>query len=117
MNGSTRARHRGSVRWLKRLFSEAPPPPPVLLRVAEPSGAPAPIVDVAVTWFPSRLEGARTHRTAQGLCVIPWLGDEERARIAVRTGSGEAVLELDRDRHEPDRVCDVPLRGAARPSL
>lgn len=100
------------MRWLKRLFTEVPPPPPVLLRVADPSGAPAPIVDVEVTWFPSRLEGARRHRTAHGLCVIPWLGEEERARIAIRSDSGEAVLEIERDRDEPDRVRDLSLYTA-----
>lgn len=104
------------MRWLKRLFTEAPPPPPVLLRVADPTGAPAPVVDVEVTWFPSRLEGARRHRTAQGLCVIPWLGDEASARIAVRTERGEAVLEIDRDRDEPDRVRDLALGGTPIPA-
>lgn len=103
------------MRWLKRLFTEAPPPPPVLLRVADPTGAPAPVVDVEVTWFPSRLEGARRHRTAQGLCVIPWLRDEERARIAVRTERGEAVLEIERDRDEPDRVRHLALGAAPIP--
>lgn len=101
------------MRWLKRLFTKAHPPRPVLLRVAEPSGVPAPVVDVEITWFPSGVAGARRHRTVHGLCVIPWLGEDERARITVRTTSGHAVLEIERDRDEPDRVHDVLLSAPA----
>lgn len=106
---ATRSRApRSLVRWLKRLFNAAPPPP-VLLRVAEPTGSPAATVDIAITWYPSGLTATRRHRTAAGLCVIPWLGDEARADLAVRGSGGAASLMVDRDRADGGRVRELAL--------
>jgi hypothetical protein len=91
------------------LFARAAPPAPVLLRVAEPCGAPPAAVDVEATWSPSGRRALREHRTASGLCVIPWLGDEDRVRIEVRTETGAIALEVARDRADGGRVQDVRL--------
>lgn len=98
------------MRWLvDLLFAKAAPPPPVLLRVADPCGAPPDAVDVEATWSPSGRRALRAHRTASGLCVIPWLGDEDRVRLEVRTETGAMALEVARDRLDGGRVQDVRL--------
>ncbi len=98
------------MRWLERLFSrDKPPPPPVLLRVAEAGARPSD-VDVECTWYPSGRTASRRHRTASGLCVIPWYGDEERVHVRLRTHRGShGALELDRDRHDQGRVMEIDL--------
>jgi hypothetical protein len=102
--------HGTGVRWLVELFFEkSGPPPPVLLRVAEPGGSTADAVDVEATWSPSGRRAVRAHRTAAGLCVIPWLGDEDRVHLEVRSETGAVALEIARDRLDGGRVQDVRL--------
>jgi hypothetical protein len=83
----------------------------MLLRVAEPSGDLPSVLDVEVTWMPSGARVARRHRPAHGLCVIPWLGREERAHLAIRSASGEARMEIDRDRPDEERVFKLALKA------
>lgn len=106
-----------AVRWWKKLFSEAPPPPPLLIRVAEPSGSLPSAVDVEVTWYPSGCTGARRQHTAAGLCVIPWRADERSARISIRSGGAEAIVEVERDRPDAHRVHELALAMAGRPAM
>lgn len=103
-----RAALLNGVRWLLKHFTHAPPPPPVLLRVAEQSGARPAAIDVECTWYPSGRTASRRHRTASGLCVIPWYGEEERVELRVRTERGSAAIEVDRDRSD-GRVREVEL--------
>ncbi len=100
------------MRLWKKLFGEPPPPPPVMVRVAGPAGSP-PCVDVEVTWFPSGSTSARRHHTAGGLCVIPWRGEEKRARLRIRSGGSHAVVEVERDRFDAHRVHELALGTAA----
>jgi hypothetical protein len=69
------------------------------------------MVDIDVTWYPSGLTATRRHRTAAGLCVIPWLGDEARADLAIRGRGGEATLLVHRDRADSGRVRELALLG------
>jgi hypothetical protein len=106
------ARHHPHVRWLRKLWSsEAAPPAPVLLRVAEPGGAAPGTVTVEATWFPSGLTFERRHRTAEGLCVVPWVGEERRVELTVRTSAGRRDLSVHRDRADGGRVHDLRLDG------
>ena len=98
------------MRWLKNLWSpEKPPPSPVLLRVTEPCGSAPGAVTVEATWLPSGRRVAREHRTAEGLCVIPWMGDEREVELEVRTGAGSSALAVRRDRPDGGRVHDLRL--------
>lgn len=97
------------VRWWKRLFADEAPPRPVLVRVADPSGALLGSVDVEVTWYPSGARAGGRHRTAAGLFVIPWRGDEKRAALRIRAREGEAFVEVERDRSDGDRVHELSL--------
>ncbi len=101
------------MRFWKRLFGEAPPPPPVFVRVADPSGAPAVTVDVEVTWLPSGATTARRHHTAAGLCVIPWRGDEVRVRLRIHSAGAIGVVEVERARADAHRVHELALGTAA----
>lgn len=97
-------------------ITKAGPPPPVLLRVAEPCGSAPEAVDVEAIWSPSGRRALREHRTAAGLCVIPWLGDEDRVRLEVRTEAGAMALEVARDRLDGGRVQDVLLTPRSSPA-
>lgn len=115
MNVRAGASHEPRVRWLRKLWSaEASPPAPVLLRVADPCGAAPGTVTVEATWFPSGLSAARRHRTAAGLCVVPWRGDEHRVELTVRTPAGVTDLRVHRDRPDGGRVHDLRLRPEGR---
>ena len=97
------------MRWLKNLFAEPPPPSPILLRVTDHDGSVPAVVDVEITWSPSGSRASRRHRTAQGLCVVPWRGVEARAHVTARTAHGEIALSIDRDRDDGGRVQDLWL--------
>lgn len=98
------------MRWLKKLWSpEAAPPAPVLLRVVDREGAAPSTVTVEATWFPSGRTASRRHRTAAGLCVVPWLGDERRVELTVRAGAARRALSVHRDRPDGGRVHDLRL--------
>src|SRR5690348_9626701 len=107
MNGRGAACHRQSVRWLRRLFSESPPPMPLLLRVADPRGQHLSEVEVQTTWVPSGVSFVRRHRTASGLCVIPWLGEEDGVLVEVRAGAAARSLRVVRDREDSERAFEV----------
>ncbi|MEQ8891494.1 MAG: hypothetical protein RLO52_25515 [Sandaracinaceae bacterium] len=76
-----------------------------------PGGSPASAVDVRARWLPSGRTTERSHRTADGLCVVSWMGDEERVELTLRSEVGGAALELHRDRPDGGRVRDVALDG------
>lgn len=105
------------MRWFRRLLGSegGAPPSPVLLRVQAPCGSPAAAVDVRARWLPSGRTTQRSHRTADGLCVVSWMGDEERVELTLRCElGGAAALELHRDRPDGGRVRDVALDASAR---
>lgn len=107
MNAHALGRHPPPVRWLKRLFAGDAPPSPVLLRVAASGGSS--VVSVHATWSPSGRRTSRSLRTAAGLCVMPWLGDEEGVELAIRTDRGAAALTLRRDRPDGGRVHELSV--------
>ena len=115
MNARNLIRHSLVVRWFKKLWtSETAPPSPVLLRVSEPGGGLPGSVTVAATWRPSGRVVERSHRTAEGLCVIPWLADEREVELEVRTSDGRSALSVRRDRPDGGRVHDLRLDEAPR---
>lgn len=100
------------MRWIQQLFARDLPTPPVLLRVSDESGRPPETVEVEATWFPSGRTLRRSHRTASGLFVVPWLGREDRVRLAIETASGASRLDVRRDRPDGGRVYDLALTRA-----
>jgi hypothetical protein len=110
LNARAPGRHTDGVRWLKRLLGDDIPPVPVLLRIADPCGTPVSALRVDVEWFPSGARGMLRPWTAEGgFCVIPWLADETRARLTLRTEKGERTVEIERDRDDAGRVYDLRL--------
>ena len=81
----------------------------MLLRIAAPCGSAPREVEVAARWLPSQRRIDRAHRTAAGLCVLPWLGDEEAVELTVRTAGARAMVEVRRDRADGGRVLDLRL--------
>lgn len=72
------------------------PAAPVLLRVHEPCGRAADTVEVDAVWYPSGRRAKRQHRTAQGLCMIPWMVAQKRVELTVRTDRGAGVTTAER---------------------
>ncbi|MBZ0121527.1 MAG: hypothetical protein K8H88_31315 [Sandaracinaceae bacterium] len=99
------------MRLLRRWLGAEAPPTPLFLRVLDPGGRHAPVVHVEATWSPSGHRVARTHRTAAGLCVIPWLEHEDGVRLEVRSGDARHALHVRRDRPDRERVEEVRLVG------
>jgi len=82
------------VHWLKSLFGRrSTPVPPILMRVAEPDGGAPPLLDVQTRWLPSGRTRERSLRTADGLCVLHWLPEDDVVEITVRSTRGMAVVE------------------------
>ena len=110
MNAPAVIRIRPTVQWLMKLFRRPPAPPtPVLLRLAASDGERPDRIDVSATWFPSGKRRSREHRGASGLFVIPWVGEEQRVRLAIRTAAGQHELEVTRERALGGRVHDLLL--------
>ena len=105
------------VRWLKSLFGRSSPTPPILLRVAEPDGDAPPLLDVETRWMPSGRTLARSVRTADGLCVLHWLADDDRVEITVRSTMGMAVLDHHRsESHGQATRVQLLSTGVSAPS-
>lgn len=98
------------MRWLRKLWGrEAPPPTPVLLRVTDAEGETPPVLDIEAHWLPSGRRVGRSVRTAEGLCVVHWRGEEQSVELVLRSVSGEARVSVDRDREDRGRVREVRL--------
>ena len=81
---------------MKRWLRGDTPAAPVLLRVHEPCGRAADSVKVDAVWYPSGRRATRQHRTAQGLCMIPWMVDQKRVELTVRTDEGASRTSAER---------------------
>lgn len=104
------------MRWLKKLWSkEAAPPAPVLLRVTDARGKTPPVLDVEARWLPSGRVIARSVRTADGLCVVHWRGDEDSVELRLRGVAGEIELTVERARADRGRVTELTLTPAPAP--
>ncbi|MCA9610210.1 MAG: hypothetical protein H6719_35410 [Sandaracinaceae bacterium] len=84
------------VRWLKGLLSRERPTPPILLRVVDADGEAPFLLDVSLRWSPSNRCLDRSLRTADGLAVVHWLGEEDEVELTVRSSIGSAVLTVTR---------------------
>jgi hypothetical protein len=51
--------------------------------------------------------------TAGGLCLIPWLGNEELVELTLSADGHEATLDVRRDRADGRRVREVALEAAS----
>lgn len=97
------------VRWLTKLWSrERPPTPPVLLRVKEPDGDAPVVLDVESRWAPGGHRIDRSVRTADGLAVVHWLGEQAEVELTVRSALGQATLTV-RKEESRGRTFDVRL--------
>lgn len=102
------------MRWLRKLWGgEAPPPTPVLLRVTDPEGQTPLVLDIEARWLPSGRRVDRSVRTAEGLCVVHWRGEEEAVELHVRGVDCEARVTITRDREDRGRVSELRLREVA----
>ncbi len=104
------------MRWLKSWFGAGPPPTPVLLRVLDAAGRPPPVLDIETRWAPSGRRAERTVRTAEGLCVVHWVGDEDEVELRIRGVDAEARLSVQRARRDGGRVREVRLTPAPAPA-
>ncbi|MCA9595310.1 MAG: hypothetical protein KC776_18455 [Myxococcales bacterium] len=103
------------VNW-RRWFRPAPALP-FALRVSDAHGRPVKRVDLEGQWLPSGRPFRATPIVADGLCVIPWSGDDRVLQVQVRSGAGSGELTVERDREEPHRALGVRLREEAAVSL
>ncbi|MGE0792166.1 MAG: hypothetical protein AB7S26_41220 [Sandaracinaceae bacterium] len=104
------------MEWFKRLWVRDTPDSPLLLRVTEPGGGAPIVLDIEAKWLTSGREIARTIRTADGLCVVPWFSGEEAVELLVRGLGCEARLLVRADRDDAGRVHDLSLIAAPMPT-
>ena len=100
----------GGVTFLRRLFGEKPPAPPVLVRVRASSGAVPETVALDVTWASGRRE-SRTVVAAQGLCILPWRESERGVELVVRALGGRADLRLSARDNAGGTAHEIRLEG------
>lgn len=96
--------------FLRRLFGERPPAPPVLVRVRATSGAVPETVALDVTWASGRRE-SRTVFAAQGLCILPWRDAERGVAITVRALGGKADLSVSARDNAAGTAHEIRLEG------
>jgi hypothetical protein len=82
---------------------------PVLMRVSDARGKPCSAVRIDGVWRPSGHRFSVTPMVADGLCLLPWRGEERRLEATVVAGERRCELALERDRREPHRAHDVRL--------
>lgn len=98
---------------LRRLFSRLPPAKPVLLRLHTAGGPPG-SVEVHARWAPSGRVVRRAVTTADGLCLVPWLGDASEVELRLWARDASARVRLDRADTEAGEVIDVELAEGLR---
>jgi len=97
------------VRWLTKLWSrERPPTPPILLRVKEPDGDAPAVLDIESRWAPGGHRIDRSVRTADGLAVVHWLGEQDEVELTVRSTLGQTTLTV-RKEESQGRTFDLRL--------
>ena len=99
--------------WLTSLFKDRSPVPPVMVRVrtrgAGASAAPPSEVRVEAVFYPSGKRLASRAKDAQGLCLVHWIPDSDRAELVVRAcGSEGKIAILDTEARE-GRAFDLSL--------
>ncbi len=78
-----------------------------MLRVARACGTPVETVRLSTTFHPSGRRRTFDQRTAAGLCMIPWLGEESRVSIVVEDAGRTAHVTVARDREDAGRVREL----------
>ena len=63
---------------------------------------------VELKWLPSDRRIRRQVIASDGLCMLPWLGDEEQVSIVVRSASGRSETTVQRAGND-GRVIDLSL--------
>ena len=71
------------------------------------------MLDIEAHWLPSGRRVDRSVRTAEGLCVVHWRGEERAVELHVRGVSGEARVTVSREREDRGRVSELRLTAAA----
>jgi len=76
--------------------------------VKEPDGDAPLVLDVESRWAPGGHRIDRSVRTADGLAVVHWLGDQDEVELTVRSALGQATLTVHRQESN-GRTFDLQL--------
>jgi hypothetical protein len=104
----------GMLGWLTSLFKDRSPVPPVMVRVRARAAegmkaAPPSEVRVEAVFYPSGKRLASRAKDAQGLCMVHWIPDSDRAELVVRACGSEGKIAIRATEAREGRAFDLSL--------
>jgi hypothetical protein len=94
--------------WIRGFFRRDERIPPLMVRALTRTQTPE-VVSVQAVWFPSGMRRAYRARSAQGLCMLPWVARAERVELRVQANGIEKAIEVGIDDARTGRAIELAL--------